>query len=291
MCHIFYPALASEMFHYLRRLPGQADLLVTTDSEEKRVRLQDVLGGWDAGALEIKVTPNRGRDIGPKLIAWAERYRDYDLVLHLHSKRSDHADFLAPWRSFLLENLLGSAPVVASIYDAFDRLPELGMVASQHYEAIRPWLAWNGNFAQAQQLARRMGFSLSRKRALDFPSGSMFWVRPAALQPLLDLGLAFTDFPEEGSQLDETPAHAIERLYFMICEHAGFNWLKVGQRALFMDTAPILPVASPEALGSFLKAHGVSLNGANAMPPAPMPPRLVTRVPPGLKQRLEQRYF
>jgi lipopolysaccharide biosynthesis protein len=57
-----------------------------------------------------------------------------------------------------------------------------------------------------------MGFDLSRVTSLDFPSGSMFWARPDALRPILDLGLTLDEFPEEAGQVDGTVAHAIERL-------------------------------------------------------------------------------
>lgn len=288
MCHMFYPALAQEVLYYLRNIPAPADLLLSTDTESKRTKLLQVFGGWDRGEVEIRVMPNRGRDIAPKVVGFADRY-DYDLVLHLHSKVSDHARFLAPWRGFLFENLAGSPYIVSSIFDAFDRLPDLGIVASQHYENIRRWIGWNGNFDQAQVLAKRMGMTLSPTRALDFPSGSMFWARPAALRPLLDLNLSFEDFPDESSQLDETPAHAIERLYFYICERSGFSWLKVGQQALFTDTSTMVAVPTPQALSQFAGERGVMLTGPGEVQCRVDAAPMMTRVPPGLSQRLAAR--
>jgi GT2 family glycosyltransferase len=288
MCHMFYPDLAKEVLYYLRNIPAPADMFLSTDTEEKRSILRQVFGDWDRGDIEIRVVPNRGRDIAPKLVGFADRY-DYDLVLHLHSKVSEHARFLAPWRGFLFENLAGSPAIVSSIFDAFDRLPDLGMVASQHYESIRRWIGWNGNFEQARVLATRMGMTLSRTRALDFPSGSMFWARPAALRPLLDLNLSFDDFPEEGSQLDETPAHAIERLYFHVCERGGFSWLKVGQKALFMDTSTMVAVPTPQALSQFVGERGVMLSGPGDVPCRVDAAPMMTRVPPGLSKRLAAR--
>jgi hypothetical protein len=163
------------------------------------------------------------------------------------------------------------------------------MVAPQHYEGIRRWIGWNGNFPAAKDLAQRMGLQISPVRALDFPSGSMFWARPAALQPLLDLQLSFEDFPEEGAQLDHTPAHAIERLYFLACEHSGHAWLKVAQRALYAQTGTIATVNSPAELERFLGERGVALTGPVLLPVRDEPAPLVTLVPPGLARRLAQR--
>jgi lipopolysaccharide biosynthesis protein len=181
--------------------------------------------------------------------------------------------------------------VVASIVDAFARLPRLGMVAPQHYEAIRRWIGWNGNFETAQGLAARMGLSLDPRRALDFPSGSMFWARPAALRPLLDLGLRFEDFPEESGQEDSTPAHAIERLYFLACERSGHLWLKVAQPALHADTGTIAAVRTPLELERFVAAHAVALTGPAVLPVRREPAPMRTRIPPGLAQRLAARGF
>ena len=55
---------------------------------------------------------------------------------------------------------MGSPEVVRSILGAFARLPDLGLVAPQHFEAIRRWLGWNDNFTDAEMLARRMDLHL-----------------------------------------------------------------------------------------------------------------------------------
>ena len=288
ICHLFHTEVAPEVLFYLRNLPA-ADVFVSTDSAAKCQALQRLFAGWDRGAVEVRLTPNRGRDIAPKLIGFAAEHERYDMVLHLHSKMSTHVPFLTPWRSYLFETLLGSPEIVRSILDAFARLPDLGMVAPQHYEAIRPWLGWNGNFREASALSARMGIALSPRAALDFPSGSMFWARPAALKPLLDLGLAFEDFPDESAQVDHTPAHAIERLYFYACERSGHSWLKATQPALVFDTTAVTDLATPAALSQFVADHGIMLSGTATVPVRHGPARMMTRVAPGLTARLAAR--
>ncbi len=287
--HMFYPDLAPEMLHYLSNIPVATDLFVSTDTVDKKASLETAFTSWTRGTLEVRVTPNRGRDIAPKLVGFADVYGRYDLVCHLHSKVSDHAPFLAPWRSFMLENLLGSPFIVRSLLEAFDRLPDLGIVMPQHFEAVRRWLNWNGNFTNAKALAGRMGVTLHNSRALDFPSGSMFWARPAALQPLLDLHLRFEDFPDEGAQVDHTPAHAIERLYLYACERSGHTWLKVAQPALYFDTSTVATIRSPADIGRFAVNHGVLLTGPDPIPVRAEPAPVLTSVPPGLAQVLTTR--
>ena len=288
ICHLYHPHIAPELRFYLRNIP-QADLFLSTDTEAKAAELRTAFGGFEAGEVTIRVLPNRGRDIAPKLVGFADLHGRYDLVLHLHSKTSAHAAFLEPWRSYLFETLLGSPQIVRSIADAFARLPDLGMVAAQHYEGVRRWLGWNGNFEAAAGLAGRMGLSLSSRRALDFPSGSMFWARPAALQPLLGLGLRFEDFPEEGAQLDHTPAHAIERLFFYACEQSGHTWFKVAAPALLHDDATVTELATPAALSQFVAERGVMLTGPAPIATCEQPAPMQTRVAPGLAQRLAAR--
>ncbi|TIW18330.1 MAG: hypothetical protein E5V81_18090 [Mesorhizobium sp.] len=107
------------------------------------------------------------------------------------------------------------------------RFSYVGIIAPQHFPFIRPWIHWAGCKELAGALAKRMRVELETLENIDFPSGSMFWARPQALKPLLDLNLAATDFPEESGQLSLTNAHAIGRLFFVSCEVAGLKWLKI----------------------------------------------------------------
>ena len=288
-CHLFHPELATEVLPYLENIPGRPGLHVSTDTAEKAGAIRAALAGRGGEPADIRVFPNRGRDIAAKLVGFAAAHAGYDLVLHLHGKKSDHASFLMPWRSFLFENLAGSPAVVSSVLDAFARLPALGLLAAQHFEPIRRWIGWNGNFAEAWALARRMGVPLRAARALDFPSGSMFWARPAALQPLFDLGLSWEDFPCEGGEKDHTVAHAVERLFFFSCERSGLSWLKIADPALFHDAAAVVDVPSPEALAGFAKTHAVSLSGNEPVAVRPEPAPMMTQVAPGLALRLASR--
>jgi len=225
--HVYYPELMGEIRAYLMNIPGTVDVYASTDTEAKRKAILKALSGWTAGTVEVRLAPNRGRDIAPKLIAFRDVYDSHALVLHLHSKKSPHDSYLRLWRYLIYETLLGSPEIVGDILSAFEQTPRLGMVAAQHYFPLKAGINWGPNLAMAQALGGRMGLKIEEGSPIDFPAGSMFWARSAALRPLLDLQLAVEDFPAEAGQEDSTLAHAVERLYFYACEAAGLSWLKI----------------------------------------------------------------
>ena len=258
-CHLFHPDLADETRAALANIPGSIDVFVSTDTEEKCKAIRAAFDGWDKGRLEYRLVPNRGRDIGPKLTAFTDVHHGYDLVLHLHGKRSSHLGDGAEWRQYLLHNLAGSPAIAGSVLDAFRRDPGLGIIASQHWDLMRPWVDWSKDFQCARELARRMGVFLTPAHAIDFPTGSMFWARPAALRPLTRIGLQADDFPPESGQIDGTLAHAIERLFFFSCEAAGLRWAKVSDPAFGSNPLPVFPIDTPADLDVFRRKHGFRL--------------------------------
>lgn len=280
--HLFYPELAPEFSVYLKNIPVDVDVYISTCDSFSAELIQNSFKGWAKGTVEVRVVPNRGRDIAPKLLAFRNVFERYDFVLCLHGKRSHHASALAQWRHFLLENLSGSAEVVSSVLYAFEHDPNLGMVAAQHFETMRHWTNWGGNFDGAQKLANRLGFSIDKSTPLDFPSGSMFWARTAALKNLVEINLSFEDFPAEVNQTDATLAHSIERLFFYACEHAGFHWMKIARQELYEKTPAMIAIASATDLKAFAKHYvfhlldpkGVKIRAVRPTPIAEPPRRL-----------------
>jgi hypothetical protein len=257
---MFFDDMAEEFKRYLSNIPFGFDLYVTTDTEEKRRNIGEVFAAWQRGKVEVRVSPNRGRDIAPKLVACRDVYDSHEYVLHLHTKSSPHARNLAGWRRYLLETLIGSPAIVASVFAAFQKSPALGMLAPQHFEGIRPGIGWGRNFPYARSLARRLGLDIDIGRMIDFPSGSMFWARSAALAPILNMGLSLDDFPIEEGQQDGTLAHVIERLYFHVCEAAGYDWIKIARPELLRHSRRrVVGAQTPEALSEFIATHRVRL--------------------------------
>ncbi|MBI1620684.1 rhamnan synthesis F family protein [Aquamicrobium zhengzhouense] len=257
--HIFYDEVAEEILRYSHNLPAGTDIFISTDSEAKADRITSVFSAYSGGIVTVRIAPNRGRDIAPKLISFRDVYDKYELVLHLHSKKSVHNSKLGPWRGYLYETLLGTSEQVQNILEVFDRSPDVGMIFPQHFEYIRQWVSWDNNFTQCRALADRLGYQLNDGQPLDFPSGSMFWARSAALRPLLDLNLSFEDFPAEGGQEDSTLAHAVERLYAIICEISGHGWVKVARTDLLKNRAGVVRINDPQDLDDFLTTKSVRL--------------------------------
>ncbi len=277
LIHLYYEDLASEIFRYLRNIPVRADVFVTTDTAAKRAAILRQMREWDAGRMEVRVVPNRGRDIAPKLVGMADVHRNYDRVLHLHGKKSDHWQHGQDWRRYLYEVLLGTPDVVRSMLAAFDSDPCLGMILPQHWDPVRSAVDWGFDYRACRSFGQRLGLEVSRDQPLEFPSGSMFWARSAALQPLLDLGLSFDDFPAEGFT-GGTLAHVIERLYVRVCERSGHTWVKAARPDLSEDPAGIVRIADPDALHDFLLRRPYLLGDAALRKP-PDPALLPTSTP------------
>lgn len=258
VCHLFHVALADEILATLRNVPAPSDLFVTTDTQEKRRRVVEVFRGW-TGAVDVRVIPNRGRDAAGKFVVFRDVARTHDYVLYLHSKQDTHFQDGSAWRRFLFETLAGSPAIVASVLDAFDHNPDLGIVFAQHWRPIRACIGWTENYPHVRQLGRRLGLDLRPRDPVEFPSGSMFWARGAALRPILDLDLTLADFPAELLPDDGTMLHALERLVLFCCEAAGFRWAKIARPDLPGYPSSIVPIRSPADISGFLAEHAFRL--------------------------------
>ena len=177
----------------------------------------------------IRVMQNRGRDMLPKLYGFRDVYQQHDIVLHLHGKRSAHARKLDGWMAHVLDCLLPEPAEINRILSFFKDIDRIGLIAPQGYRPILRASHWAQDIEIAEELRHRLNMAapLPGNEVLDFPAGSMFWARTAALQPLLDLSLTAANFPPEAQQIDGTLAHAIERMFGVCCQQAGFDMIRI----------------------------------------------------------------
>jgi lipopolysaccharide biosynthesis protein len=98
------------------------------------------------------------------------------------------------------------------------------MIAPDYWPVIEKFAVWGPNRVAAEGLLARIGVDRFDLRGLAFPAGSMFWCRPQTLKPIFAFGMSFLDFPPEPIGGDGTLAHAVERLFFISCEIAGYRW-------------------------------------------------------------------
>lgn len=246
--HVFYPELVPEIRTALNNVPGTIDVYVSTTEDEKKRQIEQAFEGFSKGKVEVRVFPNRGRDIAPAFIGFRDIYKDYDACVHLHTKKSPHAaDKLFGWREYLYHNLLGSPEIVGGILNLLS-VQGYGAVFPQYYAPLRESINWGQDYELVRKLLARLGIVIDNRYLLEFPAGSMFWYRPQAIKPLLDSGMTFQDFPDEAGQIDGTIAHAIERSFLYIVESEGFRWVKINSCPSKTGNAPILSAGTQEEL-------------------------------------------
>lgn len=232
--HAFFIEELAVILEAVGRSLRDFDLLITTDAPAKQQRIEELVRQHQAGSkaarVEVLLTPNQGRNVRPLLIQLYPRLLDYDLALHMHTKRSEHGSVGKEWLGELVDALLGSRDAVMGIRKAFLHHAGLGLVMPRAGDAIRPFVHWGENFPLAVQICDKVfpDRPLTIFSPLVFPPGMMFWFRPAALKLLSEACRTLEPLPAEPLPTDGSPLHAIERLVAHSCEAAGYEWALCG---------------------------------------------------------------
>ncbi|MCS0505315.1 rhamnan synthesis F family protein [Ancylobacter mangrovi] len=210
------------------------DLFVSVGSTESIEKARALLEGYAGKVVAIEEVPNVGRDIGPFLTQFGHRLVEgYDMVGHVHIKKSEHVKssaFVRAWSQFLLENILGGELGGNMLDQILHRAHEderIGLIYPDDPHVI----GWTRNMSHAEHIARSMGYDRLPK-AINFPVGTMFWMRTAALRPFVDLGLQWKDYPREPLPEDGSKLHALERLFSVIPTQQGWGTLLTNIRGV-----------------------------------------------------------
>ncbi|MEO6927345.1 MAG: rhamnan synthesis F family protein, partial [Rhodanobacter sp.] len=162
-------------------------------------------------------------------------------VLKLHTKRSVHRQDGEQWRNDLFQRL-ASPERTTAVLGAFRDRPTLGMAYAEGHKQRLDYY-WGANQDNVRALATRLGIPEPQPEQDSFVAGSMFWIRLAALRPLLDAHLDVSAFEPEAGQMDGTLAHAIERILLPCISSAGFESASVASLCGLPESDALYPYA------------------------------------------------
>lgn len=235
--HIFYLELAEGCKQYLSAMPESADILLTTDTKEKALRLEELFRDFTGHKVTVIRTENRGRDNSALLVACSPYWQDYDLICFVHDKKIGHLTYEAQGRTFsehCFRNTLASREFTGNVIRTFAAEPRLGMLCppppntSRYYNTIGI-SDWGPNYENTKMLYARLGLTvpIDREHPPMAPFGFVFWFRPKALARLFEHGWSYQDFPEEPVNHDGTFLHAVERIIPYAAQQEGYysGWL------------------------------------------------------------------
>lgn len=229
--HIYDHTMARELAGYAASLPPEADIFISTVSEEKKTAIGEAFANLP-NRVEIRVLPNRGRDVSALLTSFRDVVMEYDVACVTHDKKTGYLKPQTVGEGFAYmgyENILGSKEFVAQVLRAFAQEPFLGMLYApdpSHADfATHIGLEWGANFECTKQLAQELKLQvpMDEKHPPMAPFGSSFWFRTAAMGPLFAKVWTYEDFPAEPFRMtDGSVLHAIERIYPYVAQHAGY---------------------------------------------------------------------
>ncbi|SDO53587.1 Predicted hydrolase, HAD superfamily [Methylobacterium phyllostachyos] len=225
--HAFYVDVFEDLLPPLVRAVPNFDLLVSTDEPAKKRAIE--AAATRAGLehrCRVSLVGNRGRNFGPLFTVFAQDILRYDLVLHVHTKKSLFSGAeQVRWRDEIYRALFANSTCAAIALALLEEDRQIGLFFPETSAHIVYWAhTWLANIGTGHGLLARLGLSYDGfDEYLDYPVGGMFWARVDALRPLLMAGLTLDDFPEEHGQTDGTLAHAIERVIPLVCRSQGYR--------------------------------------------------------------------
>ncbi len=222
--HLFYPDMSDELVRRIKVSISSPDLFISVPTHHDLEAASRKFALFTDRKVEIRVVPNVGRDISPLLTEFSTELQGYDVIGHIHTKKSVHQEkrhLIDEWSNFLFENVIGGRkPMIDVALQAFEKDPLMGLI----YPDDPSIFGWMDNRDTALGLMMKMKLESSLpENAFNFPVGTMFWARPEALKPLFDLKLDWADYPEEPLPDDGTMLHAIERIIPSVVKATGFR--------------------------------------------------------------------
>ena len=227
--HVYHVDRFGEICSYLKNIPTRYCLFIIVGKAEDKYSVADRIENLPlVDKSEIIVFEgDRGGSMAPLLAGFSSYGNHFDYVCHVNTGEAIFGGIEPEgWRRYLYAMLLGSTERIHAILSALQRDSEIGLVYPETYSGLPYWIhAWLADKSAASILSNELGVFFDPDGYVDFPAGSMFWARPHALRPLVDLNPNMSPFPSGLPGSDGTPRSAIRRFVAISAQIQGYGYL------------------------------------------------------------------
>lgn len=272
--HIYYTDIIEEIINISKKIENsilglndESKLLfyISTDTYDKKSIINKLFKEYIKSDITIKVLQNKGRDIAPFLVGFAEEIKKVDILLKLYTKKSIESidGYEDTWRKFIYKSLCRDEQHIKNILFKFKNDTNIGMIIPPHLQnklrfitIDKPGL--NNNLNNMNKLLKRMfeRASITQNSWIDFPSDSMFWAKPESLLPMINLNFKYSEFADSASIKKEGDlVHAIERLFLYTVVLSGYQWCRIDIKDLDIKNQCILQSISIENFLRYVDIH------------------------------------
>jgi len=223
--HVYYLDYCDRFFKMLLGFPFKFDLLISSPYSEAEINPCEFSRIANVENVVFKQCSNRGRNFGSCLVDFRQLILEYDLVCHLHSKKSLYSgQEQLGWSFYNIHFLAGDTVSSVRHFEIFENNPQVGLLGLVPYYNIPFWgNHWLKNHDSGRSLVERLKVDFPTEGLHCYPVGGMCWFRPQAIRQLLEYPWDYSDFNEENGQTDGELQHAIERSLSSICSGNGFS--------------------------------------------------------------------
>jgi lipopolysaccharide biosynthesis protein len=223
--HLYFPEFVDRFLQGVSKFEQINWKFVVTSSNLQILETVDSFGkSRGLKNLSTMQVPNRGRNIYPLVQALKDHGKNSEVVIHLHSKRSEHAKQkdVESWVKSQWNLLFENGDLVKRVIAIFMAHPEVSIVYPLSRGVLSPWTyTWSSNAKRARRLLKPLGIKVKGSERIAFPAGAMFAARRRDLSFLKRLRLNLDSFPKEAGQLDGELHHVVERLLGYVPEQEG----------------------------------------------------------------------
>ena len=229
--HIYYEDLIKQIINKINNIPVNYDLYISVCSIKAKIKIEKYINKHsNASKKEIKLFPNKGRDILPLLIQLKDVIKNYKYFCHIHTKKSFHLNFGDNWRNYLYNNLLGNNAIISEILTEFENNEKLGMIFPiPYYKTLAEFgkSLYDSNIKYMNFIIKKINpKAIILPNYFDFPEGNMFWAKVNAVHQIFDINIEKKVHKEKG-QLDSTLIHAIERIWVFVVKLNNFYYKRI----------------------------------------------------------------